>query len=47
MEVLTTIAKSPVVLPFYYGSDRGIHQLVYELYGLTDEEIRVVEESLG
>lgn len=26
--------------------DRQIDQLVYELYGLTDEEIRLVEESL-
>jgi hypothetical protein len=25
--------------------DRQIDQLVYELYGLTDEEIKIVEES--
>lgn len=25
--------------------DRQIDQLVYELYGLTDEEIRIVEEA--
>ena len=27
------------------ATDRQIDQLVYELYGLTDEEIRIVEES--
>jgi hypothetical protein len=26
-------------------TDRKIHQLVYELYGLTEEEIRTVEEA--
>ncbi len=25
--------------------DRQIDQLVYELYGLTDEEIKIVEEG--
>jgi hypothetical protein len=29
------------------ATDRQIDQLVYELYGLTDEEIRIVEESQG
>ena len=28
-------------------NDRQIDQLVYELYGLTDEEIRIVEEATG
>jgi hypothetical protein len=28
------------------GIDRQIDQLVYELYGLTDEEIAVVEGSM-
>jgi hypothetical protein len=27
--------------------DRQIDQLVYKLYGLTDDEIRIVEESVG
>ena len=27
------------------GTDRQIDQLVYELYGLTDDEIRIVEEA--
>jgi hypothetical protein len=27
------------------ATDREIDQLVYELYGLTDDEIRIVEES--
>jgi len=27
------------------GTDREIDQLVYELYGLTDEEIAIVEEG--
>lgn len=29
------------------ATDRQIDRLVYELYGLTDEEIAVVEESAG
>jgi len=29
------------------ATDRKIDQLVYELYGLTEEEIKVVEESVG
>jgi len=28
-------------------TDRKIYQLVYQLYGLTEEEIRIVEESVG
>ncbi len=28
-------------------TDRQIDELVYELYGLTDEEIKIVEKSLG
>lgn len=27
------------------ATDRQIDQVVYELYGLTDEEIRIVEEA--
>ena len=27
------------------ATDRQIDQLVYELYGLSDEEIKIVEES--
>ena len=27
------------------ATDRQIDQLVYELYGLTDDEIRLVEEA--
>ncbi len=29
------------------ATDRQIDQLVYELYGLTDEEIRLVEDATG
>jgi len=29
------------------AADRQIDQLVYELYGLTDDEIRIVEEAMG
>ena len=29
------------------STDRQIDQLVYELYGLTDKEIRIVEEATG
>ena len=28
-----------------FATDRQIDNLVYELYGLTDEEIRIVEEA--
>ncbi len=28
-----------------YATDRQIDQLVYQLYGLTDDEIRIVEEA--
>jgi hypothetical protein len=27
------------------ATDRQIDQLVYQLYGLTDDEIRIVEEA--
>ena len=27
------------------ATDRQIDQLVYELYGLTDDEIRIVEDA--
>ncbi|MCK4733348.1 MAG: hypothetical protein KAT65_12915 [Methanophagales archaeon] len=27
--------------------DRSIDRLVYDLYGLTEEEVKMVEESLG
>jgi hypothetical protein len=27
------------------ATDRQIDRLVYELYGLTDEEVRIVEEA--
>jgi hypothetical protein len=29
------------------ATDRQIDQLVYELYGLTAEEIKIVEEATG
>ena len=29
------------------ATDRQINQLVYELYELTEEEIRIVEENAG
>ena len=29
------------------ATDRQIDQLVYELYGLSDEEIKIVEEGSG
>jgi hypothetical protein len=29
------------------ASDREIDQLVYQLYGLTEEEIKIVEEATG
>ncbi len=27
------------------ATDRGINNLAYEVYGLTDDEIRIVEEA--
>ena len=27
--------------------DRSVDRLVYDLYGLTEEEVKTVEESLG
>jgi len=29
------------------ATDRQIDQLVYELYGLTEEEIKIVEEAVA
>jgi hypothetical protein len=29
------------------ATDRQIDRLVYDLYGLTEEEIRIVEEATG
>jgi hypothetical protein len=29
----------------HYATDRQIDRLVYDLYGLTDEEIAIVEEA--
>jgi len=29
------------------ATDKQIHQLVYELYDLTDEEISIVEKSVS
>ena len=29
------------------ATDRQIHRLVYELYGLTEDEIKIVEEATG
>jgi hypothetical protein len=29
------------------ATDRQIDRLVYELYGLTDDEIKIVEEATG
>jgi len=31
--------------PTNYATDRQIDRLVYDLYGLTDEEIAIVEEA--
>lgn len=36
---------SPAIQRQIDATDRQIDQLVYELYGLTEEEIRIVEES--
>jgi hypothetical protein len=31
---------------YWYGNDKQIDQLVYKLYGLTEEEIEIVESEL-
>jgi hypothetical protein len=38
------VDKSPIQRQIN-ATDRQIDQLVYELYGLTDDEIRIVEEA--
>jgi len=41
-------APAPDSMPAVSGidaTDRQIDQLVYELYGLTEDEIRIVEEG--
>jgi hypothetical protein len=38
-------AMMAALLPQIAALTRQIDQLVYELYGLTDEEIRIVEEA--
>jgi hypothetical protein len=37
--------RTEFVNPFFEATDRQINALVYELYGLTEEEIRIVEEA--
>ena len=41
----TTPAKRAVLENAVQSTDDQIDQLVYELYGLTEEEIRLVEEG--
>ena len=38
------LPAAPVYRPVD-ATDKQIDQLVYELYGLTDEEIKIVEEA--
>ncbi len=42
-----TPQEQTAVEPSDRGNGPGLDQLVYELYGLTDEEIRIVEESIA
>ena len=30
----------------FYDTSNGVDQMVYELYGLTDEEIKIVEQFI-
>jgi hypothetical protein len=39
------LEKPELLLPTRMSIFTGIHRLVYELYGLTDEEIRIMEEG--
>ncbi|OFW72619.1 MAG: hypothetical protein A2W02_02955 [Alphaproteobacteria bacterium RBG_16_64_48] len=45
LDAARTPQESTVIQRQIEATDRQIDQLVYELYGLTDEEIRIVEES--
>jgi len=40
MKLLKTVLQRQI-----YARDKQIDKLVYELYGLTEEEIKVVEEN--
>jgi hypothetical protein len=42
---LTTPVDKTALQSQIDATDRQIDQLVYELYGLTDDEIRIVEEA--
>jgi hypothetical protein len=42
---LSKPAHEPRSLAQIDATDRQIDRLVYELYGLTEEEIRIVEEG--
>jgi hypothetical protein len=44
-DIAASEARRTVVVRQIESTDRQIDALVYELYGLTDEEIRIVEES--
>jgi len=39
------VYKKPLIQRQIKETDKQIDQLVYELYGLTDKEIRIVEEA--
>jgi len=39
------VYKKPLIQRQIDATDKQIDQLVYELYGLTDKEIRIVEEG--
>jgi len=47
MNSARTAHEKTVLLRQIEATDREIDRLVYELYGLTEEEIRIVEESVG
>jgi hypothetical protein len=43
--VTKTNHEKPLIQRQVAATDKQIDQLVYELYGLTDKEIRIVEEG--
>lgn len=42
-----TQVRHEFIDPFFAATNREIDQLVYKLYELTDDEIKIVEEATG
>lgn len=46
-ELLETKERAEELETKVEQTDNVIHEIVYELYGLTDEEIEIVKETIG